>query len=310
MKEMSAGFAGLPAKLMDERMEAPKPRGSMGKDDFMKLLLSQLKHQDPLKPMDHQEFASQLAQFGQLEQLTNIGSGISGLKTGMGDDAKLQAIGMIGKRVQATGSELELISGQSVTLLAALPDNVRPVKTVIIDGTGKIVRELNMTDGSKEIQWDGKDQDGISLPSGKYLFRVHGVGQNGQAQEARSELSGKVVGVEMEGKEPSLVVQTASGQTKISMAKVQRVMLDAEPAVSAGGGAGAKSGVIGAVEKPKVAVASNLAVAAGPQKPGETGEVGQTAESSADPFETDGDHFVGRDPHALFLNNQMEVMQR
>lgn len=220
---------GLPTKLIDDRAGLPKAKNSLGKDDFMKLLLSQLRHQDPLKPMDHQEFASQLAQFGQLEQLTNIGTGISGLKTGMGEDAKMQAIGMIGKRIQANGAEVELISGQPVTLNASFSDSVKPVKAVIMNGSGKTIREMNLDGKSKEILWDGKDQEGVLLPSGKYLFRVHGVGPNGQAQEAGSELSGRVVGVDIDGAQPSLVIQTPSGQTKIALPKVKQVLIDSEP---------------------------------------------------------------------------------
>src|SRR4051794_3847714 len=97
----------LPASTQTPGTEsaASHQRNALGKDDFMKLLMTQLRHQDPLKPMDQQEFAAQLAQFGSLEQLTNIGAGIQNLRTGMGEGAKLQALGMIGKRVQATGNE-------------------------------------------------------------------------------------------------------------------------------------------------------------------------------------------------------------
>src|SRR5687767_7073610 len=114
MKEVSAA---IPSHLMkDARDEAGKAKNVMGKDDFMKLLMTQLRHQDPMKPMDHHEMGTQLAQFSQLEQLSNIGAGIQGLRSDRGDDAKLQAIGMIGKRVQAAGNDVNLVEGEAVTL--------------------------------------------------------------------------------------------------------------------------------------------------------------------------------------------------
>ena len=99
-----------------EGSEAPRSKNVMGKDDFMKLLMTQIKYQDPLKPMDHHEFAAQLAQFGSLEQLSNIGAGIKGLKTGLGEGQKLQALSMIGKQVQITDNEVELKQGQGVVI--------------------------------------------------------------------------------------------------------------------------------------------------------------------------------------------------
>ncbi|MBI1859983.1 MAG: flagellar hook assembly protein FlgD [Deltaproteobacteria bacterium] len=287
-------LSGLQAKLMDERVELPKPKNAMGKDDFMKLLMAQLQHQDPLKPMDHQEFAAQLAQFGQLEQLTNIGSGISGLKAGMGDDAKLQAISMIGKRIAANGSEVELISGQNVALSANLPESVKPVKAQISDANGRLVREIDLKENSKEILWDGKDQDGTALPSGKYQFRVQGAGPNGMTQDTGSELSGRVVGVEMDGTVPTLVVQSENGQSKIAMAKVRRVMVDDGP--KTGG-----SIVVANAAGPTIAQAK-------PQV--EAPLVAPAQVEIEPPVDDEGMPPLGHDPNAMFVKNLMEVMRR
>jgi flagellar basal-body rod modification protein FlgD len=244
MKEIG----GIPEKLMLPDKSLPQAKNTLGKDDFMKLLLTQLRHQDPLKPMDHHEFATQLAQFGQLEQLTNIGSGITALKSGMGTDSKLQVVAMIGKRVQANGSEIDLIAGENVSLNHGFPDSVKPMRAQIFDQGGKLVRELGLSAGSgKEILWDGKDQDGVSLPSGKYLFRAQGVGADGQSQEASSELSGQVVGVEMDGEEPSVIVKTSSGQSRVALGKIKKIFMDSpatpDPASTSEQGAGNSGGV-------------------------------------------------------------------
>jgi len=222
MNELSAA---LPSRLTDIPQERVKPKNTLGKDDFLKLLMAQLNNQDPLKPMEHQEFSAQLAQFGSLEQLQNIHKGIESLQGGMGNEAKLSALGMIGKSVSANGNEVELMEGQPVNLSFSSKEGITPIKAQIYTDGGKLVRELDINPRTAEagLSWDGKDQEGSSMPSGKYTFRVQGVNPNGQAEELGAKLSGRVTAVEMNGNQPVLIVQTSSGQAKLDLAKVTSV---------------------------------------------------------------------------------------
>lgn len=213
----------LPAHLTERPEVADKTQ--MGKDDFMKLLMAQLQHQDPLNPMDHKEFGAQLAQFASLEKLTQIGTGIQKLEGGMGEDAKLQALGMIGKTVKASGAEVTLVEKQPVDIRLNTEAGFKPLKVSIFAGDGKFVREIDVDpkgDG-KSVTWDSKGNDGQVLPGGKYLFRVAGVGGDGKAKEMEASLAGKVMGVEMVNNAPVLLVDTPNGQTKIELAKVQNI---------------------------------------------------------------------------------------
>lgn len=225
---MNEVTAALPNKLTELPQERIKPKNALGKDDFLKLLMAQLNNQDPLKPMEHQEFSAQLAQFGSLEQLQNIHKGIESLQGGMGNEAKLSALGMIGKTVKATGNEVQLMEGQPVNLTFNTKDGINPIKAQIYSEAGKIVREMDIDsrNSANGISWDGKDQEGKGLPSGKYTFRVHGVNSSGQAEELGATLSGRVTAVEMNGNNPVLVVQTSSGSSKIDLAKVSAVSQD------------------------------------------------------------------------------------
>ena len=78
----------------------------LGKDAFLKLLVTQLQNQDPLNPLDDKEFIAQLAQFSSLEQMTNISSGITSLTEKTAQQDMLSAVNYIGKEVTAEGSEL------------------------------------------------------------------------------------------------------------------------------------------------------------------------------------------------------------
>lgn len=234
MKEI-AQYA-LPTQLTDVPEKAQRQKNVIGKDDFMKLLMVQLQHQDPLKPMDHEQFSAQLAQFSSLEQLTNIGKGIDKLHGGMGEEQKLSALGMVGRRVTANGNEVNLTEGNSVAINYTMPDNVKPTRAMIYDSAGQMVRELNLEKEQKDsaLVWDGKSQEGVSLPSGRYHFRVAGVDANGVPQDAGSELSGVVTGVELDGKEAILIVRNGNAQNKVAMSKIRQVAIDmpSNPAVN------------------------------------------------------------------------------
>lgn len=225
----------IPAHLT-ERPELQEPKNQMGKDDFMKLLMAQLRNQDPLNPMDHKEFSAQLAQFASLEKLTKIGTGIEKLEGGMGEEAKLQALGMIGKQVKASGAEVNLIENQPVDIAYAGEPGFQPLKVSIFGGDGKLVRELDLDPKKnlKSVKWDGRDQEGKALPSGQYMFRLAGVGADGKSKEVQADLSGKVVGVEMNGKNPVLVVETPNGKSRVEIAKIQEIAAEAktEPTTS------------------------------------------------------------------------------
>lgn len=217
----------VPQHLLREESKAPA-KNAMGKDDFMKLLMAQLQHQDPMKPMDHQAFGTQLAQFSQLEQLSNIGAGIQNLRTDRTDDSKLQALGMIGKTVHASGNEVTLNSGQSVEIRPQLSEGVQPIKISIYDAGMKLVNEIHLNEKNMgdSISWDGKSAEGNPLPSGKYSFRVHGIGRDGKGQEIATELSGRVTGVDVVGTTPMLMVQTPKGSVRLELSKVTQVTTD------------------------------------------------------------------------------------
>lgn len=74
---------------------------ALGKDEFLKLFTSQLKYQDPLKPLDSTEFTAQLAQFSSLEQLYNLSTGMQQLATAQQQVNSASAVGLIGRTIRA-----------------------------------------------------------------------------------------------------------------------------------------------------------------------------------------------------------------
>ena len=148
---------------------------NMGKNEFLKLLVAQLEHQDPLAPQEGQEFAAQLAQFSSLEQLTNINGN---LESSQAYDLALSnssMVNLIGKTVDGPGNSFELGEGETETLRFSLAEEASDVTVSIYDSTGKIVANFGIgasSAGLKEFVWNGKDSTGLQLPAGSYSFNI------------------------------------------------------------------------------------------------------------------------------------------
>ncbi|PKL83963.1 MAG: flagellar hook capping protein [Ignavibacteriae bacterium HGW-Ignavibacteriae-3] len=165
---------------------AAKGKTSLGKDDFMRLMISQLKNQDPLNPMDGTAFSAQLAQFSSLEQLTNLNDY---MKQSIDANAILtQSINntlitnMIGKEVKITGGNLKVNGQDSMTIGYTLPAEARSAQLKIYNEAGglvKIIDGIPTSSGSSKLSWDLTDNNGNKLPNGKYKFEVDATNLSG-----------------------------------------------------------------------------------------------------------------------------------
>jgi len=186
----------------------------MGKYEFLQLLVTQLKNQDPLSPMQSQEFASQLAQFSSLERLMNIDDS---LKDGVNTDMMLaqtiqntMATNFVGKEVLSYGDNIPLISGESkVPVGFELSGDADKVTVEIYDENDNLVRTIKMSSldkGRHSVDWDGKNDSGEVLPGGNYHFKV--IAQDGDENAVKAETlsRGIVSAVKYENGQPVLVV--------------------------------------------------------------------------------------------------------
>ncbi len=170
----------------------------MDKDAFLTLLAAQLGHQDPLNPMEDKEFTAQLAQFSQLEQLTNINEGIGKMIDAGDRQEVLSAVSFIGKDVRAEGNVLSK-SGDSVSdAYYTLESPVANIYVNIFDSWGNVIRTAqgsSMQAGSYAYTWDGLDWQGNKAPDGVYGISIAAEGMDGQPVLVSTEVSGTVGGV-------------------------------------------------------------------------------------------------------------------
>jgi len=197
------------------------------KDDFLELLVKELQYQDPLSPMSNQEFTSHLAQLSSLEKLGSIDSN---LEQGVQLDMLLtQALSntlastLIGKKVKAAGNSFVLNSGKPETVYFSLDSAAKKIIVKIYDSSGKLVKEYtmeNLSKGEHSVTWDGKDENGNSLPDGEYTFRVDAFDVDGNGVNVTTYLTGFVTGIKYEEGKAYLVV----GDEKIAFSNVMEIM--------------------------------------------------------------------------------------
>ena len=157
----------------------PDKRNEMGHQEFLQLLVAQMRHQDPINPMDGAEFAAQLAQFNSVEQLINVNDGIQRLQESQ-DDMSMGltnslATSLTGKQVRAISDHLFLPPDGSVDIPFKLANAASEADIVIRNEQGNVVyRESfeNLPAGENNWTWDGRNNDGDPLPGGMYQVEV------------------------------------------------------------------------------------------------------------------------------------------
>lgn len=180
----------------------------LGRDDFLKLFLTQLRNQDPLNPMDYQAFSAQLAQFSSLEQLFNVNENLTSLKDSQDENSRFAALDFIGKVISAEGEELALEEGKSATGSFSLDEPASCVIT-ITDEEGNAVRRIPLGGlgiGEHAFEWDGKDQMGNMMDPGVYGFTVAAVSEDGGAVTAKTRITGQVSRIKIDGGSAMLFV--------------------------------------------------------------------------------------------------------
>lgn len=174
---------------------------NLGKDDFLKLLLIQLKSQNPMKPIDNMEFASQLAQFSQLEQLTNIRKLLENQTNSLDSLTQiLQGVSMsnvLGEYASAYTNKIHFTGENEPKIGYTLDSNVQSGEAIIKDSSGREVRRIQLsrdmlTAGEHMFLWDGKDNNGNILPAGYYYVQVVVSNFNGSTFNLSTFCSGKI----------------------------------------------------------------------------------------------------------------------
>lgn len=175
-----------------------KTDDTVGKDAFLQLLITQMRYQDPLSPMDNQAFLAQLAQFSSLEQMQQLNQTVESSLLFSQSQANNGATALIGKNVRASGDTVAVGAEGSVELGYFLASPAQAVEIRVVDETGRTIKTLVDNDldaGSNAIEWDGRDAAGSRVPAGNYTFEVTATDTAGQEVPVTRTVTGLVEGV-------------------------------------------------------------------------------------------------------------------
>jgi flagellar basal-body rod modification protein FlgD len=212
------------SRFEDVKEAAKKTKEEMGKQEFLTLFTAQLQNQNPLEPVKNEAFVAQLAQFSQLEALTNMQGSLDKFVTSMSGERMLNSASLIGKKVSVTDTPTQLNSAGNITGDIDLPKGASGVQVSVFDAQGRMVQELiagPQMPGSMPIVWDGKDATNKPAPPGLYRLSATAV-VNGQTSKVPVNTLSTVRAIATNPADGSVRVEVDGGKTML-LTDVKRV---------------------------------------------------------------------------------------
>jgi flagellar basal-body rod modification protein FlgD len=212
------------SRYEDVKDAAKKTKEDMGKQEFLTLFTAQLQNQNPLEPVKNEAFVAQLAQFSQLEALTNMQGSLDKFVTSMSGERMLGSASLIGKKVAVTDTPTQLNSGGTIDGSIDLPMGASGIQVSVFDSQGRLVQELiagPQLPGTTPISWNGKDAAENPVPSGLYRLSANAVVNGKNVTVPVSTLS-TVRAISSNPTDGSVSVEVDGGKTML-LTDVKRV---------------------------------------------------------------------------------------
>ncbi|MFK7871849.1 MAG: flagellar hook assembly protein FlgD [Oligoflexales bacterium] len=186
-------------QLNEQTTQRAAPKTTLGKDDFMKLFVTQLQHQDPLNPKDGAEMAAQLAQFNGLEQMQNVNSAIETLQNISTQSNNMNMMQYIGKEIDGHNGLVKWNGDNTTPAHFSIETAAQNVELSVKDSSGKSVRTIPLgafEKGDHAIHWDGIKDDKQLATSGMYSLELSSKDNQGQKQKIPVKTRLKIQGID------------------------------------------------------------------------------------------------------------------
>jgi flagellar basal-body rod modification protein FlgD len=176
-----------------------KNKTQLDKDDYLNLMVTQLKYQDPTKPMDNQEMATQMAQFNTVEQLMGVNKTLGAMQAQQNAGQLEKLTPYLGKNLEILGNKIQVKVDKSTSKASVdLETAANAVSIKVKDTNGNVVRSLAL--GSKDagvhkFDWDGRDEKGQHLPSGTYTFAIEASTIDGKPVKGKGLMMTRAEGI-------------------------------------------------------------------------------------------------------------------
>jgi flagellar basal-body rod modification protein FlgD len=200
----------------------------LGQDDFLQLMITQLKNQDPFKPLDPSQYVGQLAQFSSVSGLKEMNTALASLTSSLRGNQVLDGASMIGRTVVAQGNQVYLgaPSAERVGVAGAVdvPKGTTALQMIVKDSSGATIRTqaLDAKAGLRGIAWDGKNDAGMAAPAGAYRVEIV-ANVAGKNESLATSFAAGVSSVALDPATGALLLDT-DVLGEISMSDVERVL--------------------------------------------------------------------------------------
>jgi flagellar basal-body rod modification protein FlgD len=195
---------------------------TLGKDEFLKLLVAQLGAQDPLKPVDNQAFIAQLAQFSSVEQSAQTNQRLEQLLMAQAANNQTSAANLVGKDIVYRTDRLHCDGRSSTAVDAKLASDAATVSAIITDANGRTVRTItinNVKAGPVHLPWNGMDDNGNTVAPGEYTVKLTAGDADGKAITVTSQSSARATGISFEAGYAELIIDG----TRVRMSDVVEI---------------------------------------------------------------------------------------
>ena len=222
---LASGTApALPGSTAEPAASTRKEMPQFGADQFITLMLAQIKNQDPLKPLEPAEFLGQLAQFSTVTGIQEMGSSVSDLVGSMRSSQALSGANLVGRDVLAPGDTAVFDGTTPVRAAVEAPSGAERIDFVVRDASGAVVRRAQVqpsVSGVTEMAWDGRADNGTVMPAGAY--RIEALSRFGaRGESAQVLLRSRVDSVTLDAAGRGIVLNTPNGS--LPLGAVRRVM--------------------------------------------------------------------------------------
>ncbi|MDD2863909.1 MAG: flagellar hook assembly protein FlgD [Methylococcales bacterium] len=202
-----------------------KKKTSLGQDDFLKLMTTQMTHQDPNNPMQNGEFLSQMAQFGTVSGIQDLQKSFADFSNSIQSNQALQASGLVGRTVSAPSNTGVLAAGGEINGKVNLASSTPSLQVAISNSAGELVKTLdlkNQSAGDIPFTWDGTNEAGTLVSPGVYkISAVAAVDGKNVAQT--TDIESKVESVSMASGSTPMQVNLV-GANSIDFGKVKQIL--------------------------------------------------------------------------------------
>lgn len=149
----------------------------LGQQDFLRLMVAQVQHQDPMSPQTNGDFMGQLAQFSTNDGINNMQQSLQQLALSLQSNETMQASTLVGHHVLVNSDKLHLEGESPAKAAVEVPAGMKNLKASIYSASGALIRTIDLgqpPEGMHHFSWDGFDDKGVKMAEGNYSIKLQG----------------------------------------------------------------------------------------------------------------------------------------